>query len=213
MRKKYNESLDKLNGKLIYMASLVESNIELSVDSFVNKDMAMAKEVIKRDLEINKVEKEIENMAIDLILRQQPVAKDLRKISAILKMITDLERIGDYSKDISEITIELYDESYIKEIIDIKKMKVISLNMVKLSIDAFINEDIDIAKKVINLDEEVNSLYDVIKKDLISLSQKDSKNGKQALLLFMISKYLERIADHAQNIGEWVIYLCKGEIV
>lgn len=211
MRRKFDIELEVLNNELIQMGSLVEWSIENAVAALIKKDIELAKEVIDSDGKINDMERQIENRCLNLLLMQQPVAGDLRTISSILKIITDLERIGDHAQDISEITVKLGKEEYIKEIIDIKEMLEIVIKMVNMSIDAFINKDEQIALKVIKLDYRVNELFDIIKLDLINLIQKDKNNGEQALNLLMIAKYLERIGDHAQNIGEWILFLIKGE--
>lgn len=210
MRSGFDTELEHLNNDLIEMGGLVEWSIENAVAALIEKDIELAYEVIKSDGKINDMERKIEMKCMNLLMSQQPVAKDLRMISSILKMITDLERIGDHAQDISEITVKLGKEEYIKEIVDIKKMLNLVIEMVNMSIDAFINKDEELAKDVIEFDYKVNDLFDIIKDDLVLLIQKDKANGEQALNLLMVAKYLERIGDHAQNIGEWILFSITG---
>ena len=159
------------------------------------------------------MENDIEARCLKLLLQQQPVASDLRLISSILKMITDLERIGDQAQDISEIVIILSHSNFIKDLTHLPKMAEATIKMVKESIDAFVNKDIALANQVIEYDDVVDDLFVIIKDELISLIRHDVKNGEQAIDLLMIAKYFERIGDHAQNIAEWVVYSLTGEHV
>ena len=213
MRNKFDKQLDVLNNELIKMGSLVEERIEGAVDALINRNIALAKEIIDGDTEVDEMERDIESKCLKLILQQHPVAGDLRLISSILKMVTDLERIGDHAKDISEITILLSHEEYIKELTHIPQMAKITICMVKKSIDAFVNRDTELAYEVINLDDEVDDLFDIIKDELIVLIRDNIENGEQALNFLMVSKYLERIGDHAENIAEWVVFSITGEHV
>lgn len=213
MRSSFDTELENLDNELIEMGGLVEWSIENAVAALIEKDIDLAKKVIESDGKINKMERKIEHRCLNLLMSQQPVAKDLREISSILKIITDLERIGDHAQDISEITVKLGSQDYIKEIVDIKKMLTLVIEMVNMSIDAFIKKDQVLAKEMIELDYKVNDLFDIIKEDLVNLIQKDKNNGEQALNLMMVAKYLERIGDHAQNIGEWILFSITGEHV
>lgn len=210
MRSHFDNELEILNNELIKMGSLVESKIEDSIKALINRDTALAKEIMTRDDEVDDMEKAIENRCLQLIIRHHPVASDLRLISSILKMITDLERIGDQAADIAEISLLLADQEYIKELRDIPKMAEATIKMLKNSIDAFVNKSLDLAHEVIAFDDVVDDLFDVVKDDLISLINKDIKYGEQAINFIMIAKYLERIGDHAQNIAEWVVFSIAG---
>ncbi|MDR2938795.1 MAG: phosphate signaling complex protein PhoU, partial [Clostridiales bacterium] len=142
---------------------------------------------------------------------QQPVAADIRAISSALKMITDMERIGDHAEDISEIVICMASRPYIKELSDLPKMAEATIKMLNGSIDAFVKKDLELAQAVIKYDDIVDGLFTAIKNDLINLIREDVENGKQAIDLIMIAKYFERIGDHAVNIAEWVVFTLTGE--
>ncbi len=213
MRSNFDEKLNLLNKELIKMGSLVESKIKGASEALIGQDEKLAKQIIQSDMEVDKMEKDIEAMCLKLILQQQPVAGDLRLISSILKMITDLERIGDQSQDIAEISLLLSKEKYIKEITHIPQMAEVTIYMMKKSIDAFVNQDMDLAYRVIDFDDKVDDLFDIIKEELITLIRKDSNNGEQAINFLMIAKYFERIGDHAENIAEWVLFSISGDHV
>jgi len=213
MRNKLNDQLDTLNESIINMGTLIEKAITLAITALVDQDEAMAKQAIAFDDEIDEMEKEIEAMCLRLILQQQPVARDLRAISSALKMITDMERIGDQAADISEITLFLIGETYIKSLEHIPMMAEATVKMVTDSIDAFVNMDLEKARSVIDSDDIVDDLFDKVRNDLIELINKDEANGPQAIDLIMIAKYLERIGDHATNIAEWVVFYITGKHV
>lgn len=210
MRNRFDKELEFLNNELIEMGSRVERAIEDAAKALINKDLELAKRVIGSDDEINSMEKSIESKCLSLLLQQHPVAGDLRLISSILKMITDLERIGDQAQDISEITLYIIDEDYIKDLIHLPEMAEVTIRMVKNSVDAFISKDMDLAKNVIDEDDIVDNLFYTIKEELINLIRKDINNGHQTIDLLMIAKYFERIGDHAQNIAEWVLFSITG---
>ena len=211
MRNRFDRQLEELNNGLIKMGSLIEKAIEMAITGMINQDVELAKNAIAFDNEIDEQEKEIENLCLKLLLQQQPVARDLRLISAALKMITDMERIGDHAADISEITIQLSNEKYIKKLEHISQMAKETTVMVVKSVDAFVSKNLDMAKEVIESDDVVDDLFDKVKNELIELINKDTKNGEQATDLLMIAKYFERIGDHATNIAEWVIFSITGE--
>ena len=210
MRNRFDRQLEELNNELIRMGGLIENAIEMAITAMVNQDKEMANKAILFDNEIDEQEKEIENLCLKLLLQQQPVAKDLRLISSALKMITDMERIGDHAANISEITILMAKDEYIKKLEHIKQMAKETTVMVVKSIEAFVNRNIDIAKDVIKNDDVVDDLFDKVKIELIELIGADKKNGEQAADLLMIAKYFERIGDHATNIAEWVIFSITG---
>jgi len=213
MRNRFDRQLLELNNELIQMGSLIEKAIELAIAALVKQDVDRAGEAIKFDEEIDQQEKSIEALCMKLLLQQQPVAKDLRLISAALKMITDMERIGDHAADISEMTILMADSTYEKSNIDIeivKEMAKETTDMVIKSVDAFVNKDLDLARSVLKQDDKVDELFDKFKHQLILKINENVKNGEQATDMLLVSKYFERIGDHATNIAEWVIYSITG---
>lgn len=210
MRNRFDRQLAQLNEELIEMGSLIEKAIEMAVSALVKQDVDKAKEAIGFDVEIDRQEKEIENLCMKLLLQQQPVARDLRLISSALKMITDMERIGDHAADISEMTILMADDPYIMNTRQIQGMAKETTDMVIKSIDAFVTKDMEIAKAVIHQDDLVDDLFMQVKQELIMLINKSAENGEQATDMLMVAKYFERIGDHATNIAEWVIYSITG---
>ena len=211
MRKHFDEQLKDMNNSLIQMGALIENAIALATKALVAQDAALAKEAIECDNEIDEMEKSIESQCLKLILHQQPIATDLRLISTALKMITDMERIGDHATDISEITLFLSNAIYIKQLENIPQMAQATIKMVSDSIDAYVNKDLKLANSVIRHDDVVDELFGAVKEDLIALIHEDVKNGEQAMDLLMIAKYFERIGDHAVNIAEWVIFSITGK--
>lgn len=211
MRNQFEKQLDQLNNELIEMGSLIEQAIAMAINALVNKNVEKAQQAIEFDDEINKQEKEIETLCLKLLLQQQPVAKDLRLISSALKMITDMERIGDHAADISEITISMANTPYIKKIEHIQDMAKETTVMVVNSIDAFVKKDMELANSVIAQDDVVDDLFIKVRKDLIDIIKENPETSEQATDLLMIAKYFERIGDHATNIAEWVIFSIVGK--
>lgn len=211
MRNRFDKELDLLNEELTDMGSIVESSIEAAVTALIEQDAELAKRVVENDKEVDDIEKSIERRCLKLLLQQQPVASDLRMISSALKMITDMERIGDQAADISEITIRLVGQKYIKKLNHIPQMAKATIKMVRDSVDAFVRRDLELVKTVIDYDDEVDGLFHIVKNELIELIRESADNGEQAVDLLMIAKYLERIGDHAENIAEWVYYSITGE--
>ncbi|MDD6208806.1 MAG: phosphate signaling complex protein PhoU [Clostridiales bacterium] len=211
MRNRFDRQLEELNNELITMGSLIEQEIEMAVSALVRQDAIKAQEAIDFDEEIDHQEKNIENLCLKLLLQQQPVARDLRQISSALKMITDMERIGDHGADISEITLMMKGKPYIKKLEHIQEMAKETTMMVINSVDAYVNKDVGLAKKVIERDDVVDDLFDEIKEELIRLISENANNGEQAADLLMVAKYFERIGDHATNIAEWVIFSITGK--
>ncbi|WP_416197593.1 MAG: phosphate signaling complex protein PhoU [Sporanaerobacter sp.] len=210
MRDRFNRELEILNNELIEMGSAVEKAIQDAIIALREKDMILAQKIADNDDEIDNMEKDIESRCLKLLVQQQPVAGNLRLISAIFKMITDLERIGDQVQDISEIILRIGNNRLIKELTHIPQMAEATMKMVNKSIDAFVNKDLELAKEVIEYDDIVDNLFATIKDELISLIRMDASNGEQAIDLLMIAKYLERIGDHAENIAEWVVFSITG---
>jgi phosphate transport system protein len=211
MRTRFDIQLEELNTELIHMGALVEASIDSAVKALIEQDKEQAQSAILADAEVDEKEKEIERLCLKLLLQQQPVARDLRLISAALKMITDMERIGDQAADISEIAIYLADGPYVKKLETIPKMAKATIKMVSESIDAFVRKDLDLVEKVIESDDIVDAFFLDVKNDLINLIHEDANTGGQAMDLLMIAKYFERIGDHAVNIAEWVKFSITGE--
>ena len=210
MRNKYDKELKEVFNKLTTMCREVIMMIESSITALVNHDEQLAQEIIEYDTKINRLERDIEDHCLKTLLMEQPVAKDFRDISAALKMITDLERIGDQARDICEISLKIGNENFIKDLEHIPYMAKVTIQMVKDGVNSYINQDLALAKSLHKKDGEVDDLFDIVKNDLIQLIKSNSETADQAILLMMIAKYLERIGDHAVNIGEWVEYSLTG---
>lgn len=210
MREKYMSQLGQLKELLKEMGQMVERAIEMAIQALISKDISKAKKAIAFDEEIDDKEKEIQNLCLKILLCQQPVAKDLRFVSAALKMITDLERIGDQAADISELAVELSSQENIKNLDHLRQMAEETSYMVIKSIDAYVEYDEQAARDVIGHDDVVDDLFRVIKNELITLINEDMRNGEQAADLLMVAKYFERIGDHATNVAEWVIFSVTG---
>lgn len=211
MRNRFDRQLSTLNDELIEMGSMIEKSIETAIKALVNQDVDLARHAIEADEEIDRQERIIEDLCLKLLLQRQPVAKDLRLISSALKMITDMERIGDHASDISEITIALADQPYIKKLEHIQQMAKETMIMLVGSIEAFVDKDLEKANEVIKRDDVVDDLFDKVKKELIQMIHENADKGEQAADLLMVAKYMERIGDHATNISEWVIFSITGE--
>lgn len=213
MRKNYDKQLKKLNDEMIEMGSMIVKVIEDAIHALVSQDGVLARRVIERDDEIDQQERNIETLCFKLLLMEQPVATDLRQVSSALKMVTDMERIGDHASDISELTIQMAGTPYIKKLENIQQMAKESMQMLVNSIEAFVELDLEKAKQVIKQDDVVDALFVTVKNELIQLIHKNADDGEQETDLLMVAKYLERIGDHATNISEWVIYYITGEYV
>ena len=211
MRNHFDEQLALLNKKLIEMGAMCENIISYSANALIEGKPELANEAILHGKEIDSMEREIESICLKLLLQQQPVAKDLRQISSALKMITDMERIGDHAADISEITISLSNQEYIKKLEHIQEMAKETMQMLIQAVDAFVEKNKEKAEEVIKRDDVVDDLFAQVKKDLIGLIHENPENGEQAADLLMIAKYFERIGDHATNISEWVIFSIIGK--
>ena len=208
MRSRFDEQLALLNRELIEMGALCEESIALAVKSL--GDGSLARQVAPLDTEIDRKEREIESLCLKLLLQQQPVAKDLRQISAALKMITDMERIGDQAEDIAEIITFLGGRGAENSNL-LREMARSTIKMVTESVDAYVKHDTALADQVIAEDDTVDDYFARVKKDLIKRIAQDPDDGEFALDLLMIAKYFERIGDHATNIAEWVIFSVTGE--
>lgn len=210
-RHSFDLGLEELHLDLIKMGSLVEESIDNTILALKNQDVELARQVFRNDDVIDDYERIIERKCMNLIARQQPLAKDLRAISTALKIITDMERIADASADIAEITLRMSGKKYIKPLIDIPKMAELAKIMVNKSIDAYVRQDIQLAQNVCASDDEVDDLFNKIILELINLMRNDPSTVEQGIDFMFIAKYLERMADHATNIGEWVVFNVTGE--
>lgn len=206
MRNKFNKQLTELNDEMIHMGTMIEHSIASAVDALVNRNEALARTIMEGDEDIDRAQKRIENICFNLLVQQQPVAKDLRTITAAMKMVTDMERIGDHAADISEITIFMAQQDFHADFSHIHKMAEETVIMLNWSIEAYVERNQKKAQKVIDHDDVVDNLFDEVKKDIIDLILKDPEDGEEATDLLMVAKYFERIGDHATNIAEWVIY-------
>ncbi len=211
--KKYEEDLKRLRDDILQMGGLVEDQIQKAVRSLVDRDSPLAEAIIERDHEVNHLDVEIDDLCIRLLALHQPAARDLRFITTALKITTDLERIGDMAVNICERALELNLEPQLKPYIDIPRMARIAERMIRESLDAFVREDTDLALKVCKDDQEVDDLNGQIFRETISFMIEDPRTINRAMKITFISKYLERIADHATNIAEMVIFLVKGKSI
>lgn len=209
-RSRYESELKNVFANLVLMCRHIEIAIEKCVAALVNRDFDLAAEVIEEDRLVDKMEREIEQDCLKILLLEHPVASDFREVSAALKMITDLERIGDQARDIAEITGQFGDAEYIMRLEHIPLMAAIAIQMVKDGVQAYINRDLQLARSLDKTDDRVDDLFNIVMRDMIDLIKQDPDNAEQAILFMMIAKYLERIGDHAVNIGEWVEYAITG---
>ncbi len=209
MRNRFDEQLYALNRELIEMGSMCEEAIASAAKALITGDTDLANNVKEQGNSIDRMERNIEGRCVKLLLHQQPVARDLRQISAALKMITDMERIGDQAEDIAEIVTFLQGHAT-ENMKLIEEMARETIHMVTASVDAFVKKDVALAKQVIMQDDVVDNYFSAVKHDIITLITEKSAGGEFALDLLMIAKYFERIGDHATNIAEWVIYSVTG---
>ena len=209
MRERFNEQLERLHVEMIRMGALCEDAISAAAGALLKGDRDLAQSAIAAEREIDQKEREVEALCLKLLLQQQPVARDLREISAALKMISDLERIGDQAADIAELTahVELPDGSGRLHIGDMARAVI---RMVTDSVDSFVKRDVALARKVCAADDTVDELFNQVKRELIALIASDAAYGEKGLDMMMVAKYLERIGDHATNVAEWVEYSLTG---
>ena len=211
MRSKFDEQLALMKTELIQMGALCEEAISLAAKALTEGDKTLAEKVGPLDGEIDQMERDIESLCLKLLLQQQPVARDLRQISAALKIITDMERIGDQASDIAEIILAMLSEGYVPEDVGhIREMAQETIKMVTESVDSYVQQDIERARAVIAHDDTIDRYFTQVKAVLIQKIAEAPAVGEHALDLLMIDKYLERIGDHAVNIAEWVIFSITG---
>ena len=209
MRSRYDEELKNLHGALIDMGAMIESAISGAITALENRDIQKAKDIIAYDEEIDAQERLIEEMCMKLLLRQQPVARDLRMISTALKLITDMERIGDHAADISELAIMLRDLPQMNSN-SLREMAVQTSAMLMSSVEAYVEQDEEKARAVIRQDDVVDDLFVTVKSEMIEAIRQNSDFSEAAADLLMAAKYFERIGDHATNIAEWTVYAFTG---
>ncbi len=210
MRKTFDQQLQQLSEEMTHMGSLCETAIAAAAQALKERDLVLARQAIQADQNIDQAEREIERLCLRLLIQQQPVARDLRQISSALKMITDMERIGDQAADISEIVLSMSETGKIPELHHIGSMAQATAAMVTRSVEAYAIRDLELAAQVIAEDDQVDRLFDEVKEELIQIIRADPSCGQQALDLLMVAKYLERIGDHATNIAEWVEFSILG---
>lgn len=212
VREHFTQKINDIKHEVLRMGALVEEIIKTTVTALKEQDLDLARKVCEKDDEIDQLEIEIEKECMMLLALQQPLAKDLRTIASALKIITDLERMGDNAVNIAKVALEIGKDPLIKPLVDIPKMAGITHEMIKLSLDAFVNEDIALAEKAAGMDEEVDRLYDMIIEDVLTIITEKKEVTKQGIKLMFIGRYLERIADHSTNICERTVYMISGEL-
>ncbi len=206
MRSKFDEQLHLLNQEMMQMGSMIEDSIQKAINALIDQNVELAKKIMDNDTQIDHEQKKIENLCFNLLMQQQPVAKDLRVISAAMKMVTDMERIGDHAADISEMTILMSKTKYIPNLEHINRMASETVQMLIRSIEAYVEKDMKKAVEVIASDDIVDDLFDKNKAELIEQIQRKPQSAESAADMLMVAKYFERIGDHATNIAEWVIF-------
>jgi phosphate transport system protein len=209
-RANYEKDLQKIIDNLVLMCRSIESAIEKSIKALVERNFDLAIEVRYEHKTIDKLEREIEQACLRLLVMEHPLARDFREVTAALKMITDLERIGDQAGDIAEITMQFKSEKYMKKLEHISEMAVIATQMVRDGVQAYINKDIELARSIYEADGRVDALFNTVTADVIARVKVNPNKIKQEIRFVMIAKYLERIGDHAVNVGEWVEYSITG---
>jgi len=209
-RANYERELQDICDKLVLMCRGIETALEKCVAALVGRDFDLAQQVQDEHEQIDKLEREIEQACLRLLVMEQPMAGDFRQVSTALKMITDLERVGDQAVDIAEITMQFKTEKYIKRLENISQMAVIVIQMVKDCVQSYINRDLELARSIEETDDKVDQLFETIISELIAQLKSKPGSAKQAMRLLMIAKYFERIGDHAVNVGEWVEYSITG---
>lgn len=211
MRNRFDEQLEQLSIALIKMGALCEESISCAVKAlFDEKSSVMIEKVNANEQDIDHLERDIEALCMKLLLQQQPVAKDLRTVSSALKMISDMERIGDQSQDIAEIAGFVHSTNLAGKV-HISEMATEAVKMVTTGVDSFVKKDLALAQRTIDMDDNVDRLFLEIKNELVDLIREDTKDAEYFMDLLMVAKYLERIGDHATNIAEWVIFSITGE--
>lgn len=212
VREHFTQKINDIKNNVLKMGAMVEDIIETAVTALKSQDVELARKIYDKDDEIDQLELEIEKECMIILALQQPLAKDLRTIASVLKIIADLERMGDNAVNIAKVTLEIGKDPLIKPLVDIPKMAAITQEMIKLSLEAFVTEDVTLAEKVVERDEEVDGLYDTIINDILEIITENKEFTKQGIKLMFIGRYLERMADHSTNICERTIYMISGDL-
>lgn len=212
VRKTFQERLSEMDQDILRMGSVTQTMLTTSIEALSQQDIDLAKKAIAMDDEVDHYNVVIERTCLELLALQQPMASDLRKIAAALKIITDIERMGDYCIDIAKTAIQLAEKPIFKPLVDIPKMAGLVNQMLRESLEAFTNHDLDLIQRMIEDDDQVDHLYNSLFDELVSMTEKDPMLTKQAFRLILIGRYLERIADHITNVGERVYYMETGEM-
>lgn len=213
MQRHFDEELAELRQKILRMGALVEDQIRQATNALIERDVDLAQQVIDNDRRVNTLDVEVDEACLQLLALYQPAARDLRFITTAMKISTDLERMSDLAENICERTIELNEEPQLKPYIDIPAMANKSLQMVGEALDAFVRGDSILARKVLDADDEIDELNEQLFRELLSYMIENPKTISRAIRLSFVSKYIERIADHATNIAELVVYLVEGKII
>ena len=211
MRSRFDGQLEKLNQEMILMGTMVETAIEGACEALHDRDVRKARDIMAADPAVDRQERDIESLCLRMLLMQQPVARDLRLVSSALKMITDLERIGDQTSDIAELLPYLQQGDITFSKVHIKEMAEATIKMVTDAIDSFVRQDLPLAHQVMEYDNVVDELFNKVKKELIQLIGEHRESGEFCIDLLMVAKYFERIGDHAVNVAEWVQYSLTGK--
>lgn len=212
-RQVFEEEMAAVNQEILRMGVMVEEALHQAVESLVNKDGELARAVVAGDAAINQVEQEIEDRCIVLIAREQPVATDLRKLITSLKIVTQLERMGDHALHVAKGTLRLLPETYMKPLIDIPRMAEIGIGMIRDVLTAFLDNNAERAREVASRDHLVDELHNQVMREVFTYMMENTKNIPQSISLLFISRFLERVGDHVTNICEWVVYSATGERV
>lgn len=210
-RKSFHAELDELQRDILRMGTLVEGQIDKAVRSLAQKDSNLAQDVILRDDMVDAMELDIERTCLELLALQQPMAADLRIIGTALKIVTDLERMADHAVDIARVTIRLEGQPLIKPLIDVPRMAEIAQSMIRDGLKAYVDQDMELAIRMVERDHDIDRLYSQVFRELLTYMMEDVAKITQATYLLFVASYLERIADHATNLGEWIIYMVTGE--
>ena len=206
MRGKFDRQLKQLNEEMTKMGNMIDAAIQTATQAFLAQDVKTAKQIMAGDVDVDQAQKRIEGICFQLLIQQQPVARDLRTITAAMKMVTDMERIGDHAADISELTVLMADGPYRFRDDNIRQMAAETIDMLLQAVEAYVDKDAEKARQVIAHDDIVDDLFLKVKADLIDVIRRYPDDGEHAADLLMVNKYLERIGDHATNIAEWVIF-------
>jgi phosphate transport system protein len=211
IRQSFHQELAQLEQELIRMGALVEDQLRRAVRSLTDRNITLARQVIEEDDRVDAMEMDIERRCLTLLALQQPLASDLRVVSTALKIITDLERMADHASDIAKVTVRLNQEPLIKPLVDIPEMARIASSMVRLALNAYIHRSIEEAMTMIRLDDDVDHLYARVFRELLDIMRTRPDTVAQGTYLLFVANYIERVADHATNLGEWVIYMVTGQ--